>query len=109
MTDVGELYASNADGTGTTQFPSPNAESRAMGAGLASSPAHYSWATLLARIYEALPLRCPDRGADMRVLAFITDPFTLRHIPRHPRHLTPAASRRARPKATPARSRIRSE
>jgi hypothetical protein len=30
------------------------------------------WARLLARIYEVFPLTCPDCGADMRILAFIT-------------------------------------
>jgi hypothetical protein len=30
------------------------------------------WARLLARIYEGFPLTCPDCGADMRILAFIT-------------------------------------
>jgi hypothetical protein len=38
---------------------------------------------LLARIYEVFPLRCPGFGRDMRVLAFITDPFTLRQILEH--------------------------
>jgi hypothetical protein len=30
------------------------------------------WARLLARIYEVFPLTCPDCGADMRILAFVT-------------------------------------
>jgi hypothetical protein len=30
------------------------------------------WARLLARIYEVIPLACPDCGGDMRTLAFIT-------------------------------------
>jgi hypothetical protein len=30
------------------------------------------WARLLASIYELFPLTCPDCGADMRKLAFIT-------------------------------------
>jgi hypothetical protein len=34
--------------------------------------ARFRWARLLARIYEAFPLACPDCGADMRILAFIT-------------------------------------
>ena len=32
------------------------------------------WAQLLARIYEVFPLRCPECGSDMRILAFLTDP-----------------------------------
>jgi hypothetical protein len=35
------------------------------------------WARLLARIYEVFPLRCPDCGSDMRILAFLTDPEPL--------------------------------
>jgi hypothetical protein len=55
-------------------------------------------ARLLARIYEVLPLVCPDCGAEMRILAFLTDPFTvagiLRHVelPASPPPLTPARS-----------------
>ncbi|HUE96911.1 MAG TPA: transposase, partial [Longimicrobiaceae bacterium] len=56
------------------------------------------WAQLLARIYEVLPLSCPDCGGQMRILAFLTDPFTvgsiLRHVglPASPPPLTPARS-----------------
>ncbi len=28
---------------------------------------------LLARLFESLPLTCPNCGADMRIIAFITD------------------------------------
>ena len=37
------------------------------------SPARYLWALLLARIYEFLPLRCTLCGAEMRIIAFVTD------------------------------------
>ena len=37
------------------------------------SPARYLWALLLARIYEILPLRCTLCGAQMRIIAFVTD------------------------------------
>jgi hypothetical protein len=37
------------------------------------SPARYLWALLLARIYEILPLRCALCGAQMRIIAFITE------------------------------------
>jgi hypothetical protein len=39
---------------------------------------------LIARIYEALPLTRPDCGAEMRILAFLTDPLTVVGILRHP-------------------------
>jgi hypothetical protein len=32
------------------------------------SPARYLWVMLLARIYEALPLTCPQYGAEMRII-----------------------------------------
>ncbi|MEX0891400.1 MAG: transposase, partial [Gemmatimonadota bacterium] len=32
------------------------------------------WARLIARIYEVSPLTCPNCGAEMRILAFLTDP-----------------------------------
>ena len=39
-----------------------------------SNPARIRWATLLARIYEVLPLLCPACGGQMKILAFLTDP-----------------------------------
>jgi hypothetical protein len=49
---------------------------RVSSADLPDSPqraaARSRWARLLARIYEVFPLTCPDCGADMRILAFIT-------------------------------------
>ncbi|HUE96255.1 MAG TPA: hypothetical protein VMN39_06325 [Longimicrobiaceae bacterium] len=37
----------------------------------------------LARIYEVFPLRCPECGSDMRILAFLTDPEPVGTILRH--------------------------
>jgi len=60
------------------------------------------WALLLARSYEVLPLLCPGApreawsDGEMRILAFLTDPPTVRTIllhselPHRPPHLTPA-------------------
>ena len=45
--------------------------------------ARYAWARLLARIYEVFPLLCPLCGAEMRIIAFITDPSTVRDILDH--------------------------
>ena len=45
--------------------------------------ARYAWALLLARIYEVFPLRCTHCGAEMRIIAFITDPSTVRDILAH--------------------------
>jgi len=36
-------------------------------------PARYLWAMLLARLFESLPLVCPCCGAEMRIIAFVTE------------------------------------
>ncbi len=41
------------------------------------------WALLLARIYEYLPLVCPQCGAPMRLIAFILDPPVIERILTH--------------------------
>jgi hypothetical protein len=51
--------------------------------GIWRSPARYLWAMLLARLYEAFPLACPNCGASMRLIAFLTDGPTVRHILAH--------------------------
>ena len=38
------------------------------------------WALLLARIYEVLPLLCPQCGGEMRIIAFITEAAVIREI-----------------------------
>jgi len=45
--------------------------------------ARYLWAMLLARIYEAFPLTCPTCGAQMRIVAFITEAPTVQRILDH--------------------------
>jgi hypothetical protein len=47
------------------------------------SPARYLWVMLLARIYEAFPLTCPRCGAEMRIIAFITEAVDVRAILEH--------------------------
>jgi hypothetical protein len=47
------------------------------------SPAHYLWAMLLARLFTSLPLVCPNCGADMRIVAFITETAPVRRILNH--------------------------
>ena len=61
--------------------PAPNQEPTA-------EPAHrraarYKWALLLARFYEVFPLVCPLCGAEMRIIAFLTDPVAVRAILAH--------------------------
>ena len=47
------------------------------------SPARYVWALLLARIYQILPLRCALCGAQMRIIAFVTDAPAVKTILGH--------------------------
>jgi hypothetical protein len=47
------------------------------------SPARYLWAMLLARIYESAPLACPQCGADMQIIAFVTESVSVRRILTH--------------------------
>jgi len=42
--------------------------------------ARYAWAVLLARIDEVFPLRCPNGGGEMRIIAFITETAVVRDI-----------------------------
>lgn len=65
----------------TTSPPAPNPQG-------AAEPAHrraarYAWALLLARLYAVFPLRCSLCGAEMQLIAFITDPSTVRDILTH--------------------------
>jgi hypothetical protein len=45
--------------------------------------AGYLWAMLLARVHEALPLSCPTRHSQMRIIAFINDAGTVKTILDH--------------------------
>jgi hypothetical protein len=87
--------------TDSRSVPTPAAATAGVSAAdLPDSPhraaARSRWAGLLARIYEAFPLTCPDCGGDMRILAFITaaEPVDaiLTHLglPTGPPLLTPA-------------------
>ena len=47
------------------------------------SPARYLWAMLIARIYEVFPLVCTQCGAEMRIIAFVTDTASVTRILAH--------------------------
>jgi hypothetical protein len=47
------------------------------------SPARYLWVMLLARVFESLPLVCPNCGADMRIIAFVTEAVPVQRILGH--------------------------
>jgi hypothetical protein len=42
-----------------------------------------SWALLLARLYECLPLKCPKCGEPMRIIVFVLDAPTIERILDH--------------------------
>lgn len=48
-----------------------------------SRKARYLWAVLLARIYEAFPLTCPQCAGEMRIIAFVTAPASIQAILAH--------------------------
>jgi hypothetical protein len=78
--------AAIAVGRDRTDDPSTPAEVAAPPAAPAPntrSPARYLWAMLLARLLQSLPLVCPNCGADMRSIAFITDAAPIERILDH--------------------------
>jgi hypothetical protein len=73
-----------------------------------SRSARISWARLLARIYEVLPLLCPACGGEMKVLSFITDPHTVQAIlPRRPSSSSIRRPPSTRPTPAPPRPGLR--
>lgn len=84
------------------------AESEAAGVATGDEPgtsvgraAAHSWALMLARIFECLPLACPNCGEPMRIIAFILDRPVIERILTHIGEPTEA------PKVWPARGRRR--
>ena len=65
-------------GTAVTAIP-PKASPKEMEP-LQNHGARYLWAALLARIYEVLPLICTHCGAEMRLIAAITDKPSIERI-----------------------------
>ncbi|WP_052314972.1 hypothetical protein [Thiocystis violascens] len=90
-----------------TEFSSPH---RAP-ASNARSPALHLWVMLLARLFESLPLVCPNCGADMRIISFITKAEPVERILTHigePPRPPPIAPARGPPRlgrCTPSRRR----
>jgi hypothetical protein len=42
-----------------------------------------SWARLIHKVYSADPLCCPHCGAEMRLVAFVTEPRSIRRFLQH--------------------------
>ena len=69
---------------GLLQRFAPVASPRAALAGpLLPGSRRYTWALLLARIDEVLPLGCPQCGGEIRIIALITDAAARRDILAH--------------------------
>ena len=68
---------------------------------LPRSPARYLWATLIARLFEIFPLTCRYCGAEMKIIAFVTETPSVRAILAHigePTRPPALASARAPPR-----------
>jgi hypothetical protein len=78
LREVATAYGRDAAGD-----PSASAEVAALPADPAPntrSPARYLWAMLLARLFESLPLTCPNCRADIRIIAVTTDAVPVERI-----------------------------
>jgi hypothetical protein len=80
---AGQPIASHTEWPQHLDPPATAAPPRATGLEPPRRCASYLWAALLARIYECLPLSCPHCAAPMRLIAFITEPATIRPILSH--------------------------
>jgi hypothetical protein len=72
-----------ASGLESDQAPLHTAADEAGPAQAGTRKARYLWAVLLARIHEAFPLRCPHCAGEMRIIAFVTDPASIKAILAH--------------------------
>jgi hypothetical protein len=97
---VAMANASGVEPQPSTTALSPDSD-HAPDAGPHAHPAARSrWARLLARIYEVFPLRCPECGHTMRILALLNDPTPIHAILQHldlPTSPPPIAPARAPP------------
>uniref|UniRef100_UPI000AE5A5F4 transposase n=1 Tax=Thiohalocapsa sp. ML1 TaxID=1431688 RepID=UPI000AE5A5F4 len=88
--DLTDDPSASAELPAPSPAPAPNAR----------SPARYLWVMLLARLFESLPLVCPCCGADMRIIAFVTEAVPVQRILGHigePTEPPPIASARGPP------------
>ena len=71
------------DLTDAANAPAKAAPPPPVPADTARSPARYLWAMLLARLLESLPLVCPNCGANMRIIVFVTEAAPVGRILAH--------------------------
>ncbi|MGH7751549.1 MAG: hypothetical protein ACREN5_01930, partial [Gemmatimonadales bacterium] len=77
---------------GMPELPVPVAEREVV----SLTEARRRWAELLRRIFEVDPLRCPACGAEMRIVAFITERAVIDRILEHLRRKPETARAHAR-------------
>jgi len=69
---------------GREEAASPQAPAKSVSATdeepTSGSPARYLWAMLLARLFASLPLVCRNCGANLRIIAFITEAAPVEQI-----------------------------
>ena len=75
------LFAFPRDALGMAGAAHAAASTRASRSAFHGTP--WSWARLLAKVYEVDALRCSRCGSPMKVLAVITDPSEVRRILLH--------------------------
>ena len=71
------------DEAGTDGDPATTAADRDKPTSALGRAAARSWALLLARLFECLPLVCPECGEPMRIIAFVLDPPVIERILTH--------------------------
>jgi hypothetical protein len=67
-----------------------------------NQPARYSWAKLIARVYEVDPLKCLDSGGHLIIIAFVIQTGEIKKILEHlglPTQALKAAAVRCPPQA----------
>jgi hypothetical protein len=62
-----------------------------------SSPGRTSWARLIRKVFEVDPLLCGKCGAEMKIIAVLTDPKVVDRIIVHLQQTDPPAAARAPP------------
>lgn len=90
ITETEQAAAASGDALTAAAEPAPTLRSRCSSL----------WAAMLARIYEVFPLLCPNCGAEMRIISFITRRDSIERILSHigePTTPPPVAPARAPP------------
>jgi len=94
-----QVIALGREQGGAQELPSGLLDTQSVAGSQGGAPGHRRssrWASLIARIYDVLPLVCPSCGASMSIIAFVTDPVPVRSIltyldlPSRPPPLSPA-------------------